>query len=455
MKKVVFIFLIFIASNLFSQNKQVLYDFAGLPQTLLLNPGLETNYKYHIGVPLLSGFSTELASTGFTIADIFGVDNRTINDKIGAVLVDLDTRDYLKFNSQIEVFSAGFRFDDKTYFSFGFYQEFDAIGYFPKDIITLLNEGNAAYLNRSFDASQLLYKLEFLGVIHAGITRKVNDKWTIGGRFKIYSSALNLQSTNNSGTLTTNLGDNNIYIHHLDNINVNLQTSGLIQDDEYINDPGTFLKNTFLGGNLGLGLDFGVTYQISPQLQFSGSLLDVGFVNHKKNIKNTLTEGSFTFEGLQFGYDESNRNYWEELDNELKEQLPTVENQESFISWRPAKFNAAIKYSFGEKRSKYCYDDTYKDFYTDALGAQLYSVFRPLSQQFALTGFYEKSFSHKLHTKVTYTVDNYSYYNIGVGVSAQVWKINFYGILDNIAELTDISSANNVSLQFGFNLLFN
>ena len=455
MKKVVFIFLIFIASNLFSQNKQVLYDFAGLPQTLLLNPGLETNYKYHIGVPLLSGFSTELASTGFTIADIFGVDNRTINDKIAAVLEDLDTRDYLKFNSQIEVFSAGFRFDDKTYFSFGFYQEFDAIGYFPKDIITLLNEGNAAYLNRSFDASQLLYKLEFLGVIHAGITRKVNDKWTIGGRFKIYSSALNLQSTNNSGTLTTNLGDNNIYIHHLDNINVNLQTSGLIQDDEYINDPGTFLKNTFLGGNLGLGLDFGVTYQISPQLQFSGSLLDVGFVNHKKNIKNTLTEGSFTFEGLQFGYDESNRNYWEELDNELKEQLPTVENQESYISWRPAKFNAAIKYSFGEKRSKYCYDDTYKDFYTDALGAQLYSVFRPLSQQFALTGFYEKSFSHKLHTKVTYTVDNYSYYNIGVGVSAQVWKINFYGILDNIAELTDISSANNVSLQFGFNLLFN
>ena len=455
MKKFAFIFLLFISLNLFSQNKQVLYDFAGLPQTLLLNPGLETNYKYHIGVPLLSGFSTELASTGFTIADIFGVDNRTINDKIAAVLEDLDIRDYLKFNSQIEVFSAGFRFDDKTYFSFGFYQEFDAIGYFPKDIITLLNEGNAAYLNRSFDASQLLYKLEFLGVIHAGITRKVNDKWTIGGRFKIYSSALNLQSTNNSGTLTTNLGDNNIYIHHLDNINVNLQTSGLIQDDEYINDPGTFLKNTFLGGNLGLGLDFGVTYQISPQLQFSGSLLDVGFVNHKKNIKNTLTEGSFTFEGLQFGYDESNRNYWEELDNELKEQLPTVENQESYISWRPAKFNAAIKYSFGEKRSKYCYDDTYKDFYTDALGAQLYSVFRPLSQQFALTGFYEKSFSHKLHTKVTYTVDNYSYYNIGVGVSAQVWKINFYGILDNIAELTDISSANNVSLQFGFNLLFN
>ncbi len=39
--------------------------------------------------------------------------------------------------------------------------------------------------------------------------------------------------------------------------------------------------------------------------------------------------------------------------------------------------------------------------------------------------------------------------------SAKIWKINFYGILDNLTKLSDISSANNVSLQFGFNLLFN
>ena len=56
----------------------------------------------------------------------------------------------------------------------------------------------------------------------------------------------------------------------------------------------------------------------------------------------------------------------------------------------------------------YCYDNTFKEFYTDAFGAQLYTVFRPLRQQFALTGFYEKSFSNKVHAKVTYTADNYS-----------------------------------------------
>ena len=455
MKKPILILVFLGVLSSFSQNKQVLYDFAGVPQTLLLNPGLETNYKYHIGVPLVSGFSSEIGSTGFAVSDIFSIDNSSITDKINAVLNAIDSSDYLKINSQIEVFSAGFRFDEKTYISFGFYQELDAIGHIPKDVFTLANEGNLAYLNKTFSVSQLLYKLDVLGVIHAGVTRKVNDQLTLGGRFKIYSSALNLESSDNSGTFTTNLGSNNIYVHHLEAINTNFQTSGLISNNEYIRDPSTYLKNTFLGGNLGLGIDFGLTYYINPQLQFSGSLLDIGFVHHKKNIKNTVTSGSFTLEGIEFEFDDSNRNYWNEIETAFKEQVLSTDNNDSYVSWRPTKLNAAIKYSFGEKRSKYCYDNTFKEFYTDAFGAQLYAVFRPLREQFALTGFYEKSFSNKLHAKVTYTIDDYSYYNIGIGLSAQIWKINFYGILDNIAELSDISNSNNISLQFGVNLLFN
>ena len=454
MRIIVLIFTFLIGLNSFSQNKQVLYDFAGLPQTLLLNPGLETDYKFHIGVPLLSGFSSEIKSTGFSLAEIFSVNNNTINDKISAVLNKIDANDYLKVNTQIEVFSAGFRFDKKTYVSFGFYQELDAIGYLPKDAFTLINEGNTSYLNKSFSISEMIYKLDVLGVIHAGISRKVSDKLTLGGRFKVYSSALNLETTNNSGTFTTRLGNNNIYVHHLDNVNFNTRTSGLISNNEYISDASTYIENSLLGGNLGAGIDLGFTYHVTPQLQLSGSLIDLGFVQHTKNIKNKLIVGSFTFEGIEFEFD-SNRNYWGELDAALKEQLPIVDNQDSYTSWRPAKVNAAIKYSFGEKRSKYCYDNTLKDFYTNAFGAQLYSVFRPLRQQFAFTSFYEKSFSNKLQAKITHTIDDYSYYNIGVGVSAKIWKINFYGILDNLTKLSDISTSNNVSLQFGFNLLFN
>ena len=455
MKKLFSFLFLFTVIQLCSQNKQVLYNFAELPQTLLLNPGAETNYKFHAGVPLMSGFSAEFGSSGVVLSDIFLSDNRPINDKVAEVLSSLNSRDNLKFNSQIEVFNAGFRYDDKTYFSFGFYEEIDAITYYPKDIITLVNEGNAAYINKSFDLSQLLYKVDFVGVLHAGITKKIDEKLTVGARFKIYSSALNLETRNNSGTFTTSEGNNNIYAHYLSNIDLNFKTAGLVENNEYIDTPGTYLKNTFLAGNLGLGFDVGFTYHITPQIEISGSIVDFGFINHKKNIKNSTAKGSYVFEGIEFLYDATNSNYWEELNDDFKEQLPSGDNTDSYVTWIPTKINAGLKYSFGQKRSKYCYDNTYKDFYRNAVGVQLFSIFRPLSQQLALTGFFEKSFSEIFQAKVTYTIDDYSFYNIGAGISAKIGKVNIYGMLDNIAEFGDIASANNISLQLGINVIFN
>ena len=455
MKKTVCSLVFFISFTAFSQNKQVLYGFAELPQTLLLNPGAETNYKFHIGVPLLSGISTEVGITGFVLTDLFLSDTRSINDKVAEVLSQLKSRDYIKSNTQVEVLSGGFRHKDKTYFSFGFYEEIDAIGYFPTDIITLLNEGNAAYLNRNFSFSQLIYKVDALGVLHAGITKKVNNKLTVGGRFKVYSSSLNVETNNNTGTFTTTLGNNNIYTHYLNNINLNFKTSGLIANDEYIRDESTYIKNSFLGGNLGVGFDIGFTYHISKQLELTGSMIDIGFIHHKKNIKNSFVTGSYVFEGIEFLYDDTNPNYWGDINVAFKEKIARGDNNNSYISWRPTKINASLKHSFGEIRSKICYDNTHKDFYSDAIGIQLYSVFRPLRPQLEVTGFYRKSFSNKLHTKFTYTIDDYSFYNIGAGISGQIGKINMYGMVDNILQLHNITSANSISIQVGINLIFN
>jgi hypothetical protein len=452
MKKVVLILVLVLSVNAFSQNKQVLYDFAGLPQTLLLNPGLETNFKFHIGLPLISGFSAEIGSTGFSVADIFADDGREINVKIASLLEKVDSKDYLKLNTQIEVFSAGYHFNDKTYLSIGFYEELDVIFFLPKDVLTLATEGNITPLGRPFDFSHLNLNADFLGVIHAGITRKVNKKLTFGARLKIYSSAINVESINNSGTFRTIPGADNISVSLLENINVTYKTTGIADIS-----GGSVLANTFLGGNLGLGGDVGFSYRVTPQLKISGSFVDFGFINHTKNIENTTRIGDFKTDGINLQYDANDPyfDYWKQLNNEFKAEIPEVTNQDSYMAWRPSKLNAAVKYSFGETRSQYCYDKTFKETYTDAFGVQLYSLFRSLRNEYALTGFYEKSFTNMVHAKLTYTLDNYSYNNIGLGISAQFGNVNFYGILDNVAELSDISSAKNVSLQFGFNLMFN
>lgn len=132
MRKIFSLILCLVLFQISAQNKQILYNFAELPQTLLLNPASEVNYKFHVGLPLLSGFSSDFGSKGVVLSDIFANDNRSINDKIAEAIQNLSYRDFTKINTQIEILSGGFRFKDDYYISFGFYQELDAIGYYPR-----------------------------------------------------------------------------------------------------------------------------------------------------------------------------------------------------------------------------------------------------------------------------------------------------------------------------------
>jgi len=108
-----FIFLVYAIG--FGQNKQVLYDFAGLPQTLLLNPGAEVENKFHIGLPLFSQVSAQGGFTGFSAYDIFADNGIDINDKIKAAVNKYGTAEFVAFNQQLEVLSGGFRLPNNDY----------------------------------------------------------------------------------------------------------------------------------------------------------------------------------------------------------------------------------------------------------------------------------------------------------------------------------------------------
>jgi hypothetical protein len=180
----------------------------------------------------------------------------------------------------------------------------------------------------------------------------------------------------------------------------------------------------------------------------------MGFIHHTQDILNNTAKGNFTFEGIQFQFD-NNGNYVNDLETRFDRLTVISENERSYISLRPIKMNAALKYSFGEIVRKRIDKYFIKDFYTEAAGVQLHSVFRPLRPQVALTAFYQKSFTNNLQTKVTYTIDDLSYSNIGAGISAQFNKVNVYGLIDNILSYRNLSKANNLSLQIGVNLIFN
>ena len=446
MKIYILFFILAITSSINAQ-QQLSFSFGETPQNLMLNPGAETNFKSHYGIPVFSNLSFRAGFTGFTLADLFLNDSRDFNLKFEEVLNKIDSDDYININMVVEVLSAGLRIDDKTYVSVGFYEELDLITYLPKDITELVYYGNEPFLNRPFSISELVMKADILGVLHAGVSRKVDEKLTIGGRVKLYSSSLNIETNNNSGTITATRNNTNIIRQTLDNLDAEIRTSGIA-------DSNDVFSNTLLGGNLGLGFDVGLTYHFSPQLEFTGSIIDVGFIKYSKNIRNFTAKGNYILDGINFEYNSDDPlDYWEQLEEDLNVNVPTEETENAYTSWRPMKLNAALKYSFGERRNKFCYTKTHKQYYYNSIGFQIHTIMRPLKPQFSFTSFYEKSLSKKIHTKFTHTINDYSAAIFGVATSLQIGKLNIFGVLDNILAVTDVASANNISLNFGFNIV--
>lgn len=453
-KFLLLIFLLHVGLS-FAQHKPVLYGFDKIPQGLLLNPGAETDYKYHVGIPLLSGISVSANSSGVKIEDLFRNDNIDFNTKFNNAVNNLGRNDYIYINSQIEVINAGYQLNRKDYISAGFYTEIDAFLKLSKDLLDLLKDGNAPFVNRNFLFSDLAAKADVLGVIHAGITRKFNEKFIAGARLKIYSGALNVTSTGNRGSFTTRLGNRGIYQHSLNNININGYSSGLYNNNNvYDLKAKDITGNLFLGSNLGLGFDIGFTYSVDDQTEISASLLDVGFISYSNKVRNGTVQGNYIFDGIEFRFDNTNPDYWSNLNNDINARIPRSENRESYSVMRPLKFNFSGKYSFGKtRREENCADMSFNDYYDNSVGGQIYSVITPIGPRFALTGFYERKFSKRLNTRITYTVDDFSNSNIGLGFSANIWKLNIYTAVENVLGLSDLAATKTAAFQFGINFV--
>ena len=135
----------------FSQNKQILYGFDDIPQSLMLNPGSEVTQKKHYGIPFLSQIHFNGGSSGVSAYDIFKDGNDNINDRITRQLFKMKHTDFFTATQQLELINFGWRAKNDIYFSGGIYQEFDFIIYFPKDLAVLAWEGNRDYLDYPFD----------------------------------------------------------------------------------------------------------------------------------------------------------------------------------------------------------------------------------------------------------------------------------------------------------------
>ena len=457
--------LIFSLTICLGQNKQLLYNVRGLPQSLLNNPGANVNFDGHIGVPLFSKFHISAGSSGVNLFDIFDDSKLDVNKKVSAAIRRLTRNDYFTLHQQLEILSFGWRLGNGQYLSAGVYQESDMFAYFPKDPVLLVNEGNNAYLNEPFDFSDVSFTGEIMTVYHLGINKKINNKLTIGVRGKLYSGIFNVNSTKNTGLFITRDDPNspNFYRHFAENINIRVNTSGYAS----LNNTGMtvqestadLLKRSFFGGNIGAGIDLGATYNLEENVRITGSVLDIGVMYQQHDVENYLYYGSYETDGIEplFPDVPPNNNtipYWDLFEDEIDRNLKDETVNEVYTTWRPVKFNAAVEFGFEEMFEICDYRRTYKRRNYNLIGLHLFGVKRPRTMNYAMTGYFDRKFSDNFRAKVSYTVDDFSYYNIGLLLSTKIKKFNFYIAADNLVGYLNLAKSQSASIQFGMQFIF-
>jgi hypothetical protein len=465
--RIIFICIVVIwTSGLFSQNKQLIYGVKEIPQSLLVNPGGVVEQKYHFGIPFLSQFHINGGSSGVSVYDIFQESDGDINDRIRNAIFDMDNTDFFTATQQLELINFGWRAKNEIYFSGGVYQEFDFILYFPKDLAVLTWEGNQDYIDYRFDLGEVSTTGDFLTVYHFGANKKLTKKLTLGLRAKLYSSMISYRSVDNQGTFYTRFGDGtmNVYQHILEGIDMKMETSGYasLRDlDGASQVTSSILGRAFFGGNFGIGADIGATYDINDKVSVSASLLDIGTIFHSKDVETYHAHGDYTLDGIEllfppFEIGEPAPPYWDDLEDEFENEIPIDTINNSYSQMRPLKVNAGISYSFGRILSDGgecdCRNRGGGIDRDQNAGIQFYSMFRPKGPQMAGTLFYYRRFTDYISAKATYTVDPFSYSNIGLGIVADIGKFNLYIAADNLLKYGNLAKAKSVSLQFGFNI---
>lgn len=464
----IFLYFALVTSPLLAQNKQVLYDFTEVPQSLMLNPGIETDFQWHAGIPLLSGISGYGGSNGISVNDIFADDGLDINDKVRDRMVyGLSARDEFSQNLQIELLNGGFRgFNPDIFYSFGAYLEMDNILYWPTDYALLAFEGNAGRLNQRFDLGDLKTRGSLTAVYHFGVNKRVNKKLTLGARAKLYSGIIDFNSTNNKGYLVNTQGQNNRLATTL-SADLKLRSSGfgeLNNSEDQGQLSSAVLKRALFGGDLGVGADFGFTYKLNERTSITGSVLDLGFMYHSGDVYTYSLKGNATIEGIEINVIQEladlNRDFWQDLVDEVDGLIPFEITNKGYVTFRPTKLNASFRHDFGKPigSEKECNCGTLTPEssrlkYANGVGVQLFAVNRPRGPQTALTGFYLRRFGRFMALKGTYTVDKFSSTNVGLGLNIQAGPLNLYVIADNLLSYQNIVASNYASFQLGLNII--
>lgn len=441
------IFLIIILSSVIhasieAQQNHSMYLQHYLPESNLLNPAVPLECKWYVGVPVLSSIHVNAASSGFSYTDLFkNPGSEGYSENIDNVVSRLHRRNFIGTEAHVQLFALGYRESSRSFF-FTITEKNNAPFTYPKPFVQLLWKGNSL-----FEGEQAGVKgtgLYFNHYREYAFTYSINKRSGIfyGIRAKVLFGKLNVAPRSTDMNLLTDETTFNLNIDGEINVNTSLPLSvteryGLV-DDVSIDDNINMAELLFNRKNPGFAIDAGLINTYSDKLEFSASVLDLGFIRWRSNLNNFKGEGDFVYEGALDDTDGIDT-YIQHVSEAIVDSFNITATQEAYTSVLPPRLLAGAKYNVND-----IFD----------LGVNGAAAFykTKIVPSLTFSGHYMPY--QNIHLLASYSLQYSSYNNLGFGLILGKNPVQFYAITDNITGLIWPLRTRNINLRFGLNILF-
>jgi Family of unknown function (DUF5723) len=421
------------------QFETTFYFMNSLPQVSVNNPAFVPNYRFSVGLPLISSFSQGYYNSGFSYNDLITKTNGEVTADLSKFTKSLASKNYITSTYQIDVFRVGFRATSRLYMQVYSTAHAYARAQMPKEIASIFVQGTTPLVGTTTSFSPQGEGLSYLET-GLGAAYQVDDRLTLGARLKYLNGAENVTTIQSTMNLTVG---NSLQITSGDDM---VKTSG-------IHDPNSFAKN--LGKNSGFGIDLGATFKVTPKLTLAASVIDLGRINWKGNTYSyafAQTPASYTFSGIDFKdvIQGNTKALNAELDS-LKNKFKVVGTPTgSYRTWLPGKMYVSGNYAISR---------------TFSLGTVFFS--EKFQDRISAGGgvSVNKHFGKWLSGGVSYSISNRSYNNLGLGVSFNMAPVQIYFAGDNLLGIPTslittqhlnsyINNTKVFNLRFGINFVW-
>lgn len=441
MIKKIYIMILFvlIGGSLIGQENFVLHNFHAVPQNYMTNPAVKSPSKVVIGFPALSSLYLGLQGSSFTLKEAFIQDpnSDSLILDIDGMLEKMDDQYSIGFTLQEEILFVGFSIP-KGFVSIGASLVTDFRLGIDSDLFKVAWYGPAdpMFMNKEISFSEMDIYFNSYMQFHAGLSYDVSEDLTVGARIKYLKGLANLSVEKFNATLKTRPDPETVFaLETTADISIN-STFDFLDDEE---NKDFDIADILSAKNSGFAIDIGARYTGIENFEFNFSIVDLGSINWKSNVKNYTSEGAFyEFTGLSVENLNDSSFSFDEIIDTIQERFKFDKDETSYKTGLPTKFYLGASYKLDEKSNVdlLLYGRAYSNSFEPAISLGI-----------------NRQFSRLFGLRATYSIVNNTYANIGLGMSLKLGPIQIYTMADNV--LAAANPWNNRSFNFRFGLNIN